>query len=70
MWYDQNRVLGKTLDLDKDILFKGNKVYSPETVALVPHAINTLFINRKDGRGDFPIGVYCEKDKKRFRATM
>jgi hypothetical protein len=70
VWYDQNRVLGKTLDLDKDILFKGNKVYSPETVALVPHAINTLFINRKDGRGDFPIGVYCEKDKKRFRATM
>lgn len=20
--------------------------------------------------GDFPIGVYCEKDKKRFRAAM
>ena len=69
-WYDQNKIPGMSLDLDKDILFKGNKVYSPETVALVPHAINTLFLSKKADRGGYPIGVSYEKDKKKFRAAM
>lgn len=29
--------------LDKDILLKGNKVYSPETCCFVPHEVNNLF---------------------------
>ena len=70
VWYDQNKIPGMSLDLDKDILFKGNKIYSPETCCFVPHAINTLFLNKKADRGDFPIGVSYEKDKKKFRAYM
>lgn len=70
VWYDQNKIKGMSLDLDKDILFKGNKIYSPETCCFVPHAINTLFLNKKADRGDFPIGVSYEKDKKKFRAYM
>lgn len=70
VWYDRNKIAGMSLDLDKDILFKGNKVYSPETVALVPHVINTLFLSRKEARGDYPIGVSYEKEKKKFRACM
>lgn len=31
--------------LDKDILLKGNKVYSPETCAFVPAKINSLLIS-------------------------
>lgn len=70
VWYEQNKIAGMALDLDKDILFKGNKVYSPETCCFVPHALNTLFLNNKADRGDYPIGVFYEKDKKRFRAAM
>ena len=70
LWYDQNKVSGMPLDLDKDILFKGNKIYSSETCCFVPHAINTLFLDRKADRGDFPIGVYYDKDKKKYRAAM
>lgn len=70
VWYDQNKIKGISLDLDKDILFKGNKVYSPEAVAFVPHVINTLFLSRKEARGDYPIGVSYEKEKKKFRACM
>lgn len=70
VWYDQNKVRGASLDLDKDILFKGNKIYSPETVAFVPHEINTLFVNGKKNRGDCPIGVHYDKDKGKYRASM
>lgn len=70
VWYDKNKIPVMSFDLDKDILFKGNKVYSPETCCFVPHAINTLFLSKKADRGDFPIGVSYEKDKKKFRAYM
>ena len=70
IWYDQNKIAGMKLDLDKDILFKGNKEYSPATVAFVPHEINTLFVNAKDNRGDLPIGVHFDKEKMKYRANM
>jgi hypothetical protein len=53
--YDSDKMDG--WHLDKDILVKGNKVYGPETCCFVPAEINTLFINRKNDRGDFPVGV-------------
>lgn len=38
--------------LDKDILFKGNRLYSKDTVCFVPPEINSIFIraNKKDGK--------------------
>jgi hypothetical protein len=60
-WYDQ-QYYENGWQLDKDILFKGNKLYSEENCILVPLEINNLFINRKGDRGDFPVGVtYREK---------
>lgn len=44
-------------NLDKDILVKGNKLYSPETCCLVPHHINVLFVRNEPRRGNYPIGV-------------
>ena len=70
VWYDQNKIQGMKLDLDKDILFKGNKEYSPATVAFVPHEINTLFINTKKSRGDLPVGVNFDTSKGKYRAQM
>lgn len=70
VWYDQNKISDIPLDLDKDILFKGNKVYSPGTCCFAPHAINTLFLNSKADRGKYPLGVTYDKDKMKFEAYM
>lgn len=51
--------------LDKDILCKGNKIYSPETCCLVPMKVNNLFISNKVNRGDNPIGVVKFNNKYR-----
>lgn len=48
---------GKRWDIDKDILIKHNKIYSPDTCVLVPNYINTLFIRQETTRGNLPIGV-------------
>lgn len=58
MWYDQNyyKIEGQRMHLDKDILVKGNKVYSPDTCVFVPQSINSLFI-KKQTRENLPVGV-------------
>lgn len=51
--------------LDKDILCKGNKIYSPDTCCLVPTKVNNLFISSKANRGNQPIGVVKINNKYR-----
>lgn len=64
-WNDENyyEVENERMTLDKDILCKRNKVYSPETCVYVPQSINALFIKRDNERGDLPIGVSKYEDK-------
>jgi hypothetical protein len=49
--------------LDKDIIVKGNKVYSPDTCCFVPNEINALFIKHDGKRGKYPIGVSAHNKK-------
>ena len=54
--------------IDKDILVKGNKVYSPDVCCLVPRYVNSLFTNAKNIRGDLPVGM--TKSHNKFRCTV
>lgn len=69
-WDNENyyEIENEKMDLDKDILCKGNKIYSPETCVYVPHSINVLFTKRDNERGEFPIGV--SKHGNKFRANL
>lgn len=52
--------------IDKDILIKGNKIYSPATCCLVPNDVNVLFTKRNSERGSLPIGVVYHKVNKKY----
>ena len=58
-WIDENyyEVPGETMCLDKDILNKGNKIYSRDTCIFVPKKINSLFVKSDKRRGNSPIGT-------------
>lgn len=64
-WYDENfyEIPNEVMCLDKDILIKGNKIYSHKTCVFVPQRINTLFIKSNSIRGNLPIGVVIHKNK-------
>ena len=57
---------GKRWGLDKDILVKKNKVYSPDTCCLVPQNVNVLFTKRESARGNLPIGVSLSGDQTHY----
>ena len=60
----------KPYQLDKDILVKGNKIYSPETCCFVPQKLNTILLTGKAKRGDCPIGVTYSKRDKVYKAIL
>lgn len=52
------------MELDKDILVKHNKIYSPENCIYVPQTINILFTKSDKTRGNSVIGTYRYKNGK------
>lgn len=70
-WYNENyyEVKGEIICLDKDILIKGNKIYSPETCIFAPTHINNIFTKSDKSRGEYPIGV-SRSSKNRYSAMI
>lgn len=52
-----NRQPWQGMSLDKDILISGNKIYSKDSCAFVPHRVNALFTVRPPSKKGFPLGV-------------
>ena len=61
---------GRPFALDKDILIKGNKVYSEDTCCFVPQEVNSLFVKSNARRGECLVGVTYRKDRKKYKAGM
>lgn len=60
---------GNKYHLDKDLLVRGNKVYSPETCCFIPHEINALFTRDSRLKGKF-VGVNFRKSSNKFQARI
>lgn len=54
--------------LDKDLLVKNNKLYSPETCCFISGALNTFLIESSSIRGKYKIGVCWHKATGKFVA--
>lgn len=67
LWWLENYTLG--YQLDKDLLIKDNKVYSPNTCIFAPAFINSFVTLRKNDRGNYPIGVSLVS-VNRYRAAI
>jgi hypothetical protein len=56
--------------LDKDILYPHNKLYSPETCVFVTNNLNSLLTKANAIRGKYPIGVSLHKRKNKYIAHI
>lgn len=56
--------------LDKDLLIKGNKVYSEDTCVFIPKEVNNLLVKSNSIRGLYPIGVSKKGLKFQARCTI
>lgn len=67
-WWVDNSVRG--WQLDKDILQKGNLVYSPESCVYVPNYINSLLTDSAAARGECRLGIYFDKHANKFKSQV
>ena len=61
---------GNPFHLDKDLLIKGNKIYSESTCVFIPSEINLLLIKSTASRGQHLIGVSWHNTNKAFVARV
>lgn len=65
-WMEKQDWDGK--QLDKDLLFEGNKVYSADACVFVTRMVNMFTTNRGLDRGEFLIGVHWDKVANKFKS--
>lgn len=66
VWMVEQDWKGK--QLDKDILFQGNKVYSPDACVFVHRVVNLFLTDSAAARGEWPVGVSWVENTQKFHS--
>lgn len=75
-WWEGNKFSnltddkGNSYQIDKDLLSFGDKKYCPETCCFVPSEINSLILDSRKSRGDYPIGVVPHIQTGKFMSRL
>lgn len=69
-WYYNHPYRELGYELDKDLLFPNNKIYSPDTCCLVPACLNSLLTACNARRGQYPQGVSFYKPLTKYRSQI
>lgn len=67
-WFEDSYIEG--FQLDKDILSKSTKIYSPETCCFVPIEINSLFKKFNSGVNSLPRGISYDKINNKYKVSV
>ena len=67
-WWEMNYTVGYSLD--KDLLIRGNKIYSPTTSLFITVEVNSFLNSRCNDRGNLPLGVTSNGNKFRARVNI
>lgn len=62
-WFHQNWLGNNNVALDKDLLVKGNKIYSKDTCSIVPENLNNFSCTSDTIRGEHPLGTTNRSNK-------
>lgn len=65
-WMEKQDWEGK--QLDKDLLFEGNKLYSPDKCVFVTQMVNKFTNDHRAKRGEWLIGVHWAKKAGKFKS--
>lgn len=68
-WIEQQK-WEENWHIDKDLLVKGNKVYSENTCCMVPVEINNFLTLRRNHRGLYPVGVTYHERLDKYEASV
>lgn len=69
-WYVNHKFYGLGYDLDKDLLFKGNKIYSPEKCTLLPREVNRAISIHTTDNKELPRGICFRKDIDKYAVAI
>lgn len=74
-WFDKNYrfnldEIGVKLELDKDLIYKDNKIYSPDTCVFIPKKVNGFMPNNRRNNISKYIGVSFHKVSNKWQAQI
>lgn len=67
MWFENNHIEG--FELDKDLIFQGNRLYNPYTCVFLHKVVNGFLASCKGSRGKYPIGCSYNKEHGLFESS-